>query len=218
MQREPRNLLQEECNPSSVLMYRCAAMRAACTARCPRSMSAPMRSSSSAGQSGGTGGSAAALGGPCSPAPAGNAGTVDAWSTFGLGGHVCRRSPIVRRGFDGLLAINPDGGLRAVLCESIRTCQRTRHSGSRCRALAAGGSCRSLPPHRAPVGRPGRAPRGATSPRGRKEPTGGLSQQSAEAGGSLTREASGRAGAASTTTGRAGTVRRLGPGKQDGKG
>jgi len=42
--------------------------------------------------------------------------------------------------------------------------------------------------------------------------------RSPEAGGSLTRETSGRAGAASTTTGRAGTTRRLGSGKQDGKG
>ena len=47
-------------------------------------------------------------------------------------------------------------------------------------------------------------------------PTFGLSQQVAEAGGSLTLETQGQVGAAPTTTGRAGTARRLGPGKQDG--
>jgi hypothetical protein len=47
---------------------------------------------------------------------------------------------------------------------------------------------------------------------GCKDPTLGLSQQVAEAGGSLTLEAQGRVGAASTTTGRVGTTRRLGPG------
>lgn len=49
-----------------------------------------------------------------------------------------------------------------------------------------------------------------------KGPTLGLSQQVAEAEGSLTREAPGRAGAALTTPGRLGTTRRVGPGKQDG--
>jgi hypothetical protein len=48
-------------------------------------------------------------------------------------------------------------------------------------------------------------------------PTSGLSQQPGEAGGSLTLEAQGRVGAAPTTTGRVGTARRPGPGKQDGK-
>ena len=50
-----------------------------------------------------------------------------------------------------------------------------------------------------------------------KGPTFGLSQQDAEAGGSLTAETRGRVGAASTTTGRTGTARRSGPGKRDGK-
>jgi len=54
-------------------------------------------------------------------------------------------------------------------------------------------------------------------PGGLQEPTSGLSQQAGEAGGSLTLEAQGRAGAAPTTTGRAGTARRPGPGKQGGK-
>ena len=44
-----------------------------------------------------------------------------------------------------------------------------------------------------------------------------LSQQAGEAEGSLTPEARGRVGAALTTTGRAGTARRLGSGKQGGK-
>src|SRR6266550_6046417 len=48
-------------------------------------------------------------------------------------------------------------------------------------------------------------------------PTTGLSQQPGEAGGSLTLEAQGRAGAAPTTTGRVGTARRPWPGKRDGK-
>ena len=48
-------------------------------------------------------------------------------------------------------------------------------------------------------------------------PTCGLSQQAAEAGGSLTLEARGRAGAASTTPWRAGTARPLGCGKRDGE-
>ena len=52
---------------------------------------------------------------------------------------------------------------------------------------------------------------------GGKSPTSGLSQQAAEAGGSLTSETRGRAGAASTTPGRTGTTRQLGPGKQDGE-
>jgi hypothetical protein len=45
----------------------------------------------------------------------------------------------------------------------------------------------------------------------------GLSQQAGEAEGSLNREVTGRAGAALTTPGRAGTARRSGSGKQDGK-
>jgi hypothetical protein len=49
---------------------------------------------------------------------------------------------------------------------------------------------------------------------GMKRPTCGLSQQAAEAGGSLTLGTQGRVGAAPTTTGRAGTARRPGPGKQ----
>src|ERR671910_129529 len=61
------------------------------------------------------------------------------------------------------------------------------------------------------------APRGAIQPGGVKGPTCGLSQQAAEAGGSLALEAQGRVGAASTTTGRAGTARRPGSGKQDGE-
>ncbi len=52
---------------------------------------------------------------------------------------------------------------------------------------------------------------------GCKMPTSGLSQQAGEAGGSLSVEAHARVGAAPTTTGRAGTARRLGPGKRDGK-
>jgi hypothetical protein len=48
-------------------------------------------------------------------------------------------------------------------------------------------------------------------------PACGLSQQAAEAEGSLTLEARGRVGAALTTTGRAGTARRSGSGKQDEK-
>jgi hypothetical protein len=44
----------------------------------------------------------------------------------------------------------------------------------------------------------------------------GLSQQAVEAGGSLILDAQGRVGAAPTTTGRAGTARRPGPGKQGG--
>ena len=50
-----------------------------------------------------------------------------------------------------------------------------------------------------------------------KGPTFGLSQQAAEAEGSLTLETQGRVGAALTTTGRAGTARRPGSGKRDGK-
>jgi hypothetical protein len=50
-----------------------------------------------------------------------------------------------------------------------------------------------------------------------KGPTPGLSQQAGEAGGSPTPEARGRVGAASTTTGRVGTARRLGSDKRDGK-
>ena len=50
-----------------------------------------------------------------------------------------------------------------------------------------------------------------------KGPTSGRSQPPTEAGGSLTLEAQGRVGAASTTTGRVGTARRPGSGKQDGK-
>jgi hypothetical protein len=61
------------------------------------------------------------------------------------------------------------------------------------------------------------APRGAIQPGGMEGPTCGLSQQAAEAGGSLTLEALGWVGAASTTTGRAGTARRPGSGKQDGE-
>ena len=49
---------------------------------------------------------------------------------------------------------------------------------------------------------------------GTKRPTFGLSQQAAEAGGSLTLGMQGRVGAAPTTTGWAGTARRPGPGKQ----
>src|SRR6266542_3154065 len=48
-------------------------------------------------------------------------------------------------------------------------------------------------------------------------PAAGLSQQTAEAEGSLTSEARGRVGAALTTTGRVGTARRPGSGKQDEK-
>jgi hypothetical protein len=48
-------------------------------------------------------------------------------------------------------------------------------------------------------------------------PAGGLSQQAAEAEGSLTPEARGRVGAALTTTGRVGTARRPGSGKRDEK-
>jgi hypothetical protein len=53
---------------------------------------------------------------------------------------------------------------------------------------------------------------------GRKEESAhGLSQQVAEAGGSPTLEAQGRAGAAPTTTGWASTTRWLRPGKRDGE-
>ena len=52
---------------------------------------------------------------------------------------------------------------------------------------------------------------------GWKDPACGLSQQAAEAGGSLTLEALGWVGAASTTTGRVGTARRPGSGKHDGE-
>lgn len=52
---------------------------------------------------------------------------------------------------------------------------------------------------------------------GMKGPTSDLSQQVAEAGGSLTLGAQEKVGAAPTTTGRTGTARRLGPGKQGGK-
>jgi len=54
-------------------------------------------------------------------------------------------------------------------------------------------------------------------PGGVKGPTLGLSQQSDEAGGSLNLETQGKVGAALTTTGRVGTARRPGPGKQGGK-
>jgi hypothetical protein len=47
-----------------------------------------------------------------------------------------------------------------------------------------------------------------------KGPAAGLSQQFGEAEGSLTVETHGRVGAALTTTGRAGTARRPGSGKQ----
>jgi hypothetical protein len=50
-----------------------------------------------------------------------------------------------------------------------------------------------------------------------KGPTADLSQQTGEAEGSLTLETQGKVGAALTTTGRTGTARRLGSGKQDGK-
>jgi hypothetical protein len=52
---------------------------------------------------------------------------------------------------------------------------------------------------------------------GRKDPSFGLSQQPDEAEGSLILESQGRVGAALTTTGRVGTARRPGSGKQDGK-
>jgi hypothetical protein len=52
---------------------------------------------------------------------------------------------------------------------------------------------------------------------GCKGPAAGLSQQAGEAGGSPTLGVQGRVGAAPTTTGRVGTARRPGPGKQDGK-
>ena len=54
-------------------------------------------------------------------------------------------------------------------------------------------------------------------PGGRKGPAFGLSQQAAEAGGSLNLETRGKVGAASTTTGRAGTARRPGPDQRDGE-
>jgi hypothetical protein len=57
----------------------------------------------------------------------------------------------------------------------------------------------------------------ACDPGGLEEPTGVLSQQDAEAEGSSTLEAQGRAGAALTTTDRIGTARRSGSGKQDGQ-
>ena len=60
------------------------------------------------------------------------------------------------------------------------------------------------------------APRGAIRPSGMERPTAGLSQQPGEAGGSLNPETRARAGAAPTTTGRVGTARRSGSGKQDG--
>ena len=47
-------------------------------------------------------------------------------------------------------------------------------------------------------------------------PTCGLSQQAAEAGGSLTEETLGKVVAAPTTPGRASTARWPGPGKRDG--
>ncbi len=50
-----------------------------------------------------------------------------------------------------------------------------------------------------------------------KGPVCGLSQQVAEAGGSLTLEAQGKVGAAPTRAGRVGTARRLGPAERDGK-
>jgi hypothetical protein len=50
-----------------------------------------------------------------------------------------------------------------------------------------------------------------------KGPTLGLSQQPVEAGSSPASEARGWAGAALTTTGRSGTARQAGSGKQDGK-
>ena len=52
---------------------------------------------------------------------------------------------------------------------------------------------------------------------GWKGPTYGLSQQVAEAGGSLTLEAQGKVGAAPTKVGRVGTARRPGPAERDGK-
>ena len=52
--------------------------------------------------------------------------------------------------------------------------------------------------------------------RGWKNSASGLSQQAGEAEGSLTVGTRGRVGAALTTTGRAGTARRRGSGKQDG--
>jgi hypothetical protein len=54
-------------------------------------------------------------------------------------------------------------------------------------------------------------------PGGMKGPTLGLSQQPVEAGSSPASEARGWAGAALTTTGRSGTARQAGSGKQDGK-
>ena len=77
---------------------------------------------------------------------------------------------------------------------------------------------RSLADERVPVplARRHGAPRGAIRPSGMEGPTAGLSQQSGEAGGSLNLETQARAGAAPTTTGRVGTARRPGSGKQDG--
>ena len=50
-----------------------------------------------------------------------------------------------------------------------------------------------------------------------QDPTSGPSQRATEAGGSLTLETQGRAGAASTTPGRPSTARWVGLGKQDGE-
>src|SRR5215207_7195291 len=62
------------------------------------------------------------------------------------------------------------------------------------------------------------APRGVGRPcGGERTPPPSLSQQDGEAEGSRFLEAQEGAGAALTTTGRAGTTRRRGPGKQDGK-
>ena len=52
---------------------------------------------------------------------------------------------------------------------------------------------------------------------GMKGPTSDLSQQVAEAGGSLTLGAQEKVGAAPTTTGRTGTARRLGPASKAGR-
>jgi len=68
-----------------------------------------------------------------------------------------------------------------------------------------------------PVEREYGAPRGAARSGGVREPTGRLSQQPDEAGGSRSRETTAKVGAASTTTGRVGTARRPGSGKQGGK-
>jgi hypothetical protein len=114
--------------------------------------------------------------------------------------------PVIRRARFGDLRSNPRTERRdRTTAPSISNRGHSPHLGS-----AVGRDREGLPELLC-------APRGAIQPGGVKGPTCGLSQQAAEAGGSLILGALGWVGAASTKTGRVGTTRRPGSGKQDGE-